>query len=30
VDDFNRENVHIEADTSITSERVVRVFERLR
>jgi putative transposase len=30
VDDFNREVVHIEADTSITSERPVRVFERLR
>jgi putative transposase len=30
VDDFNREVVHIEADTSITSERLVRVFERLR
>lgn len=30
VDDFNREVVHIEVDTSITSERLVRVFERLR
>jgi len=29
VDDFNREVVHIEVDTSITSERLVRVFERL-
>jgi putative transposase len=30
VDDFNREALHIEADTSITSERLVRVFERLQ
>lgn len=30
VDDFNRVVVHIEVDTSITSERLVRVFERLR
>ncbi len=30
VDDFNREVVHIEVDTSITSERLVRVFVRLR
>jgi putative transposase len=30
VDDFNREAVHIEVDTSITSERLVRVFTRLR
>ena len=30
VDDFNREAVHIEVDTSITSARLVRVFERLR
>jgi putative transposase len=30
VDDFNREVLHIEIDTSITSERLVRVFERLR
>ena len=30
VGDFNREVVHIEADTSITSERLVRVCERLR
>ena len=30
VDDFNREVLHIEIDTSITSSRLVRVFERLR
>jgi putative transposase len=30
VDDFNREVVHIEIDTSITSSRLVRVFEQLR
>lgn len=30
VDDFNREALHIEIDTSITSLRLVRVFERLR
>lgn len=30
VDDFNREALHIEVDTSITSERLVRVFERMR
>ena len=30
VDDFNREVLHIEIDTSITSERLVRVFERLK
>lgn len=29
-DDFNREAVHIEIDTSITSARLVRVFERLQ
>lgn len=29
-DDFNREALHIEVDTSITSDRLVRVFERLR
>ena len=29
VDDFNREAVHIEIDTSITSARLVRIFERL-
>ena len=30
VDDFNREALHIEIDTSITSERLVRVFTQLR
>jgi len=30
VDDFNREAVHIEVDTSITSPRLVRVFEALQ
>ena len=30
VDDFNREALHIEVDTSIAGERLVRVFERLR
>lgn len=30
VDDFNREAMHIEVDISITSERLVRVFEQLR
>lgn len=30
VDDFNREAVHIEIDTSITSLRLVRIFERIR
>ncbi len=30
LDDFNREVMHIEVDTSITSERLIRVFERLR
>lgn len=29
VDDFNREAVHIEIDTSITSDRLVRVFSRI-
>ncbi|MFT5433697.1 MAG: putative transposase [Hyphomicrobiaceae bacterium] len=29
-DDFNREAMHIEIDTSITSGRLVRVFEQLR
>ena len=29
-DDFNREALHIEIDTSITSARLVRVFEQLR
>jgi putative transposase len=30
VDDCNREALHIEIDTSITSRRLVRIFERLR
>lgn len=30
VDDFNREALHIEIDTSITSDRLVRVFSQLR
>lgn len=30
VDDFNREALHVEVDTSITSERLIRIFERLR
>jgi putative transposase len=30
IDDFNREVVHIEIDTSITGRRLIRVFERLR
>lgn len=30
VDDFNREALHIEIDTLITSARLVRVFERLQ
>lgn len=30
VDDFNREAMHIEIDTSITSARLVRIFERLQ
>jgi len=30
VDDFNREALHIEVDTSISSARLVRVFEQLR
>lgn len=29
-DDFNREAVHIEIDTSITSARLVRIFEQIR
>jgi putative transposase len=30
VDDFNREALHIEVDTSITSQRLVRIFEQLK
>jgi putative transposase len=30
VDDFNRQALHIEIDTSITSMRLVRILERLR
>ena len=30
VDDFNRQALHIEVDTSITSMRLVRIFERLQ
>jgi putative transposase len=30
VDDFNREVLHIEVDTSLTSIRLVRIFEQLR
>lgn len=30
IDDFNREALAIEVDTSITSKRLIRVFERLR
>ena len=30
VDDFNREVLHTEIDTSITSMRLVRAFEQLR
>lgn len=30
VDDFNREALHIEVDTSITSFRLVRIFEQLK
>ena len=30
IDDFNREVVHIEIDTSINGRRLIRVFERLR
>lgn len=29
-DDFNREAIHIEVDTSITSRRLVRIFEQIR
>ncbi|MGH8040709.1 MAG: IS3 family transposase [Rudaea sp.] len=30
VDDFNRQAMHIEVDTSITSARLVRIFEQLK
>lgn len=30
VDDFNREALHIEVDTSISSARLVRIFEQLK
>lgn len=30
IDDFNREAIAIEIDTSLTSKRLIRVFERLR
>ena len=30
IDDFNREALKIEIDTSITGKRLVRVFEKLR
>ena len=30
VDDFNRELVHMEVDTSITSARLVRIFEQIQ
>jgi putative transposase len=30
IDDFNREALHVEIDTSITGQRLIRVFERLR
>jgi putative transposase len=30
VDDINREAPHIEVDTSINSERLIRIFDRLR
>lgn len=30
VDDFNREVIHIEVDTSLTSARLVRVFEQIK
>ncbi len=30
VDDFNREALHIEVDTSISSTRLVRIFEQLK
>jgi putative transposase len=30
IDDFNREAVAIEIDTSITAKRLIRIFERLQ
>jgi len=30
IDDFNREVVHIEIDTSLTSRRLIRVFEKIK
>src|SRR5690606_1763399 len=30
VDDFNREALHIEVDTSLTSARLVRIFEQIK
>ena len=30
IDDFNRELLHVEIDTSLTAKRLIRVFERLR
>ena len=30
VDDFNREALHFEIDTSLTSERLLRIFQRLK
>src|SRR3546814_797605 len=30
VDDFNREALHIEVDTSISSTRLIRIFEQLK
>ena len=30
IDDFNRQRVHIEVDTSINSARLVRVFEQIK
>ena len=30
LDDFNREALAIEIDTSITGKRLIRIFERLR
>jgi len=30
VDDFNREALHVEVDTSINSSRLVRVFEQVK